>query len=121
MKKILLVEDEENLVDIVATVLEGEGFEVRKSPSAEDALKVVPEFLPDLIVSDLKMGELDGLGFMEQIRSEDRLKTIPFIFLTSLDDPVSQAKAKSLGAMAYMTKPFDIDNLVQVIKQTLGA
>ncbi|MBF8247328.1 MAG: response regulator containing a CheY-like receiver domain and an HTH DNA-binding domain, partial [Bacteroidetes bacterium] len=94
MKHILLVEDEEKLIDIVALVLQDEGYDVQKSLTAEDALLVAPNFHPDLIISDMKMGEMDGFALFEKVRSDDRIGKVPFIFLTALDDSSSRQKAQ---------------------------
>ncbi|HWP81459.1 MAG TPA: response regulator [Bacteroidota bacterium] len=120
MKNILLVEDEENLVQIVGSVLEEEGYHVQRSTSAEEALKLLPNYRPDLIISDLKMGEMDGFEMIEQIRKETPTKQIPFIYVTSFDDADSARKAKNLGATAYITKPFDLDELLRVIRSALN-
>jgi two-component system alkaline phosphatase synthesis response regulator PhoP len=120
MKNILLVEDEENLVQIVGSVLEEEGYNVRRSMSAEEALRLLPSYRPDLIISDLKMGEMDGFEMMEQIRKQRETKQIPFIYVTSFDDEDSARKAKNLGATAYITKPFDLDELLRLIRSTLN-
>jgi len=119
MKHILLVEDEEKLIDIVALVLQDEGYDVQKSLTAEDALLVAPNFHPDLIISDMKMGEMDGFALFEKVRSDDRIGKVPFIFLTALDDSSSRQKAQSLGATAYVTKPFDVMELISLVKSAL--
>jgi DNA-binding response OmpR family regulator len=119
MKQILLVEDEEMLVNVLASVLQDEGFTVRKSTSAEDALEQLPEFRPDLIISDIKLEAIDGFTMLESIRSTKRDAEIPFICLTALDDTISQKRAQALGAAGYMTKPFDVDDLVKLVKQIL--
>jgi len=119
MKHILLVEDEEQLVEIVATVLESEGYEVRKSYTAEEALRQFPQYHPDLIISDMKMGKMDGFTLFEKVRSERDSGKVPFIFLTALDDSSTRQKAQALGATAYITKPFDVDELVRVVKTVL--
>ncbi|MBI4417234.1 MAG: response regulator [Ignavibacteriales bacterium] len=119
MKHILLVEDEEMLVDVLATVLQEEGFVVRKSTSAEEALKVLPGFRPDLIISDIRLPAMDGFSMLENIRSDKKNPPVPFICLTALDDSVSEQRAKTLGATAYVTKPFDIDDLVKLVKRIL--
>lgn len=121
MKNILLVEDEENLVNIMAAVLEEEGYNVRKSTSAEEALGILPGYAPDLIISDIKMSGIDGFSMLERIRHQKATKDIPFICLTALDDSSNQARARTLGAAAYMTKPFDVDDLVRLVKQFLIA
>ena len=119
MKNILLVEDEENLVNIVAMVLEEEGYKVRKSTSAEEALKMFPGFAPDLIISDVKMSGMDGFTMLEKVRGFQPTMTVPFICLTALDDASNQQKARKLGASAYVTKPFDVEDLVKLVKQVL--
>jgi CheY-like chemotaxis protein len=119
MKHILLVEDEEKLIDIVALVLQDEGYDVQKSLTAEEALQVAPNFHPDLIISDMKMGEMDGFTLFEKVRSDDRIGKVPFIFLTAMDDSSTKQKAQSLGATAYVTKPFDVMELISLVKTTL--
>lgn len=119
MKNILLVEDEEMLVNVLATVLEDEGYTVHRSPTAEDALSSLVAFKPDLIISDIKLPVKDGFTMFREIRSEREFPVVPFICLTALDDPQSQKKAEALGAAAYMTKPFDVDDFVKVVRQVL--
>ena len=93
MKHILLVEDEEQLIDIVATVLEEEGYNVKKTLTAEEALEQVPEYKPDLIISDMKMGAMDGFTLFQKVRNETKVGNVPFIFLTALDDSRSRDQA----------------------------
>jgi CheY-like chemotaxis protein len=119
MKKIMLVDDEEQLVSIMASVLQDEGFTVTKSLSAEEALGSFSSFLPDLVISDVRMEKMDGFMMCERIKSIDNSRTIPFIFLTGLDDRLGQERAKSLGAMAYVNKPFDVEDFVGLVKKVL--
>lgn len=119
MKNILLVEDEEMLVNVLATLLEDEGYKVRKSTSAEEALDSIGAFKPDLIISDVKLPEKDGFTMLKQLKGDTSVSSIPFICLTALDDNQSAQRAKTLGAAAYMTKPFDVDDLVKVIRQVI--
>ncbi|MEK6754574.1 MAG: response regulator [Bacteroidota bacterium] len=121
MKNILLIEDEENLINIMASVLEDEGFAVKKFLSAEEALDVCSACSPDLIISDVRMKEMDGFTMFEKMKTLQNLRSIPFIFLTALDDRVSQQRALKLGATAYITKPFDVDELLGVVKKVLPA
>jgi len=119
MKNILLVEDEEMLVNVLATVLEDEGYKVCKSMSAEEALSTVSEFKPDLIISDVKLPQKDGFTMLRELKNDTTVSAVPFICLTALDDTQTQQKAKTLGAAAYMTKPFDVDDLVKLVRQVL--
>lgn len=121
MKNILLVEDDTNLIEIVASVLQEQGYAVHQALSAEDALRYCESTTPDLIISDVKMGEMDGFTFFEEIHGMARLKNIPFLFITALDDPIGVAKAKELGATGYITKPFDLDAVIQTIQSIIPA
>jgi DNA-binding response OmpR family regulator len=116
MKNVLLVEDEEELVDIVGSVLAEEGYNVKKSVTAEAALQLCESYQPDLIICDVKMGEMDGFAMLEKLKMSERLKNIPFIFLTAFDETEARKKGVKLGADAYVTKPFDIDDLLRTVR-----
>ena len=117
--KLLLVEDEEELVRIVQTYFRDEGYEVRIALNGEEALKVVQVFIPDVIVSDVRMGRMDGFEFYEALRRLPQFKKTPFVFLTIMDDRASVERATQLGAAAYMTKPFDVEELHEKIKELM--
>jgi len=119
-QKLLLVEDEEELVRIMETFFQDEGYEVRIAMNAEEALVVLEKFLPDIIVSDVRMGEMDGFQFLQALRALPAIKEIPFIFLTMMDDRQSVERAASMGANGYLTKPFDVEDLHEKIKQVLA-
>jgi CheY-like chemotaxis protein len=115
MRDILIVEDEEDLINILGTVLKDEGYGVTKASSAEEALLLCQSTRPDLILSDIKMAKMDGFDLLENLKQSDGLKKIPFVFLTSFDDSQSRKKGLKLGAVAYITKPFDIDDLLALV------
>jgi len=117
MRKIMLVDDEEQLVSIMASVLQDEGFAVKQMLSAEEALREYASYSPDLVISDVKMDSMDGFAMFERVKSLQREKSVPFIFLTGLDDRLGQQRANSLGASAYVSKPFDVDELVGMVKK----
>jgi DNA-binding response OmpR family regulator len=116
MKRILLVEDEPDLINILDVVLSEEGYQVTQMHSAEEAMQYCPDSTPDLIISDTKMGTMDGLTMLEQMRKVSNLKNIPFVFISATSDVASINKAKELGAVAYFAKPFDIDEVVSTVK-----
>ncbi len=118
--KLLLVEDEEELIKIVETYFRDEGFDVRVALSAENALSLLSSFTPDIIVSDVKMGRMDGFQFLEVIRKMPLVKNVPLIFLTIMDDRTSVERAAKLGASGYLTKPFDVEELHEKIREVLG-
>lgn len=119
-QKLLLVEDEEELVRIVQTFFRDEGYDVRIAMNAEEALVVLEKFVPDVIVSDVRMGPMDGFQFLHTLRSMPSRKNIPFIFLTIMDDRQSVQQAASMGADGYLTKPFDVEDLHERVKQVLA-
>ena len=119
MKKIMLVDDEEQLVAIMASVLQDEGFSVTKSLSAEEALEAFTSISPDLVITDVRMQQMDGFTMCEKVRSAQRDREIPFIFMTGLDDRRGQERAVQLRASAYVNKPFDVDDLIGLVKKVL--
>jgi len=118
-RKLLLVEDEEELVRIVQTYFRDEGYEVRIALNGEEGLKVVRDFNPDVIVSDVKMGQMDGFEFYEALKKLPAFGKTPFIFLTIMDDRASVERAEALGASGYMTKPFDVEELHEKIRELM--
>ncbi len=119
-RKLLLVDDEEDLVRIVHTYFTDEGYEVRTADSGENGLSVLEEFAPDVIISDVQMEGIDGFEFMERCQKVPALANIPFVFLTIVDEKSSVEHAMSLGASAYVTKPFDVEELDYRIRQILS-
>ena len=119
MKRILLVEDESDLLDILDLVLSDAGYEVVQKQSAEDALRFCEDQTPDMIVSDIKMGAMDGFTMFEQIKTNPKLQRLPFIFITATADSSWMSKAKKLGATAYFTKPFDVDEVLRAIQTSV--
>jgi CheY-like chemotaxis protein len=119
MKRILLVEDESDLLGILDVVLSDAGYEVVQKQSAEDALRFCEDQVPDMIVSDIKMGAMDGFTMFEQMKTIPRLQRLPFIFISATADSSWMTKAKKLGATAYFTKPFDVDEVLQTIQMSI--
>ena len=119
-QKLLLVEDEEELVRIVETYFQDEGFEVRIALNGIEGLKAVRDFKPDVIVSDVKMGQMDGFEFFEALKKLPEFGKTPFIFLTIMDDKSSVERATRLGASGYMTKPFDVEELHEKIQEVMS-
>ena len=115
MREILIVEDEEDLINILGIVLMDEGYMVMKASSAEEALLLCRTRPPDLIISDVRMGDMDGFALLERIKATESLKNIPFIFLTSVDETRERNRGLGLGANAYITKPFDVDPLLEIV------
>jgi len=118
MKKILLVDDEVDILEFLKYNLEQEGFEVIVSPNSKDALKKISQN-PDLIVLDIMMPEMDGYELYQQIKKEKHLQDIPIIFLTAKSGETDEIKGLDLGASDYIQKPISPKKLVARIKSNL--
>ncbi len=116
MRKIYLVDDDENILTSVSIFLENEGYEVRCFHDGVSALEVLQNDPPDLAVFDIKMPRMDGLELLRRLRQTSNL---PVIFLTSKDDELDQLIGLSVGADDYITKPFSQRLLAERIKAIL--
>ena len=119
MPKILIIDDEAPLRDEVADWLEFEGYEVLTAENGRVGLEKATCDMPDLIVCDIAMPELDGHGVLLEVRSAPSLSHIPFIFLTASADYEAIRRGMNLGADDYMTKPFKRTDLLDAIQSRL--
>lgn len=118
-KRLLIVDDDPNLLRAVAACLRGEGYEVDTARSGDEALIHIAQRLPDLIVSDIRMPRMDGYALARQLRSNPRTDLIPVIFLTAKDESSDRIAGIRSGVDAYLTKPFEPDELIAVIGNIL--
>jgi CheY-like chemotaxis protein len=116
---ILFVEDEEVLREVMRDTFEEEGFNVLIAADGVEALEVMEKRRPDLIVADIMMPRMDGYAFYEAVRSRPGWVTVPFIFLTAKAEPDDVLRGKGLGAEDYVTKPFDVEELLLTIRARL--
>jgi DNA-binding NarL/FixJ family response regulator len=114
-KRLLLVDDEPNLLRAVAACLCAEGYEVITARSARDAIAHLAETVPDLIITDIRMPGMDGHALVNRIRSSPRTALIPVIFLTAKDQRADRLEGFRTGVDAYITKPFEPDELLVVM------
>jgi DNA-binding NarL/FixJ family response regulator len=114
-KRILVVDDEAKLLRAVAVDLRGEGYDVATARSGAEALALVAQSLPDLIVSDIRMPGMDGYQLARRLRENQRTAIIPIIFLTAKDTSAERIEGFRAGVDAYITKPFEPDELLVVI------
>ncbi|MFA5892218.1 MAG: response regulator transcription factor [Actinomycetota bacterium] len=115
--RILVVDDEPNITDLVATALRYEGFEVETAESGRKALKATSSFRPHLIVLDIMLPDLDGFEVQRRLAT-DGTKT-PVVFLTARDATEEKVHGLTMGADDYVTKPFSIEELVARVKAVL--
>ena len=119
-KKILIVDDEPDLVETVRFPLEEEGYLVLVSYNGEDALHKARKENPDLIVLDIMLPKLDGYKVCRLLKFDERYKHIPILMLTARTQAKDKNLGRETGADEYITKPFDIDELVEKIKTYLN-
>jgi adenylate cyclase len=103
---ILVVDDTPHNVRLLSTILTGQGYQVRKALNGQRALATVQEFPPHLILLDVMMPEMNGYEVCEHLKSSPTTSSIPVIFLSALDDASDKVKAFDVGAVDYITKPF---------------
>ena len=118
MKKILLVDDEVDILEFLKYNLEQEKFEVLVSSNGKDALKNI-EQNPDLIVLDIMMPEMDGFELYQKIKNEKKYHHIPIIFLTAKSGETDEIRGLDLGASDYIQKPVSPKKLIARIKSNL--
>ena len=118
-KKILVVDDEVDLVETVRFPLEMKGFDVLVSYDGEDALSQARKEKPDLIILDLMLPKLDGYKVCRLLKFDERYKHIPILMLTAKTQEKDKILGKETGADEYITKPFEMDDLMEKVKKYL--
>lgn len=116
---LFLIDDEDVWLETMQTVLDGESYNVVTADSGTAALNKLSKIKPDLILSDVRMPVMNGFELFDKIKNDPTLNTIPFVFMSSLDDYDARRVAKSLGATDYVTKPFDTEDIKRVVLDLL--
>jgi two-component system alkaline phosphatase synthesis response regulator PhoP len=119
-KKILVVDDEVDLVETVRFPLEMEGYHVLVSYNGEDALNQARKENPDLILLDLMLPKLDGYKVCRLLKFDERYKHIPILMLTAKTQEKDKVLGLETGADEYITKPFEMDYLMEKVKAYLN-
>lgn len=116
MTTILVIEDDPDIRDIISEILEAIDFQVFQADNGAIGVQLAQAHLPDLILCDISMAELDGFGVLSALRQSPSTATIPFIFLTARVDRADIRQGMQLGADDYITKPFSRNELLSAIK-----
>lgn len=119
--RLLIVEDEPQQRETLAMLFEGEGYSVRATDSAENAIGIMAAAMPHLVVTDVKLVGMDGISFFESVRKNDGGKRIPFIFMTAYNDAAAIERVKGMGGVDYITKPFNLEELIALVRTRSGA
>lgn len=118
-KRLLVVDDDPGLLLAVSDTLRAEGYDVATARRGADALVRVAEGLPDLIISDIRMPGMDGYQLVRTLRSNARSRLVPIVFLTAKDETTDRIHGFRSGVDAYVTKPFEPEELVAIVSAIL--
>jgi cyclic di-GMP phosphodiesterase len=119
--RILVVDDDELICDLVSETLNFEGYEVETAYSGEQALRTIEESRPDLILLDIMMSGIDGFEVCRRVLDNEATRQIPIIFLTAKGQFEDELRGYEEGAFDYITKPFHPLSLAPTIRETLEA
>lgn len=119
-KRILIADDEPNIVISLEFVMRQNGFETRTAANGDEALKAVEEFDPDLLLLDVMMPVRNGYEICQTLRDNPALKKVKIVMLTAKGRELEVAKGLAMGADAYITKPFATQELLDTVKRLLG-
>jgi DNA-binding NarL/FixJ family response regulator len=119
-KRLLVVDDDPGLLLAVSDTLRAEGYDVATARRGADALVRVAETLPDLIISDIRMPVMDGYELARKLRSSARTRLVPIVFLTAKDETADRIEGFRTGVDAYITKPFDSEELTAIVAGILN-
>lgn len=120
MKKVLLIEDDRALRENTEELLELSGYSVITAANGKLGIQAAKEYLPDIIVCDIMMPELDGYSVLEDLSSNEGTKHIPFIFLSAKTEHKEIRKGMDMGADDYLTKPFEEEDLISALESRLA-
>jgi DNA-binding NarL/FixJ family response regulator len=118
--QLVLVDDEPGLREAVQAYLEDSGFTVHTATNGKDGWEVVQRVMPDVVISDVMMPQVDGYAFLNTLRSDDRFQALPVIFLTARGMTTDRIQGYEAGCDAYLPKPFDPDELVAIVKSLIN-
>ena len=121
MKKILIVDDEADIIEILQFMLETSGYECVTAMDGEEGLKLAREINPDLIILDVMMPKINGYKICRLLKFDNKYKDIPIFMLTARSQDEDKLIGEETGADEYITKPFNVDEVVSTVKEYIGS
>ena len=117
-KTILTVDDSRTMREMLKATLLGAGFEVVQAEDGVHGLEVLEASdMPDVILTDINMPRMDGFGFIEGVRRDQRYRSVPILVLTTEGEPEKKDRARRAGATGWIVKPFDPEKLISAIRR----
>ena len=120
MKKILIVDDEQDIVESLKFVLEASGYNCYTAFNGEDGLRLAKELVPDLIILDVMMPKINGYKISRLLKFDNEYKNIPILMITARSQEDDKLIGEETGADEYITKPFDLDDVLKFVDKYLG-
>lgn len=120
MKRILIADDDPGMLKILAHILSCEGYDVITESDGKGALETARRIRPDLVIVDMMMPSMSGIEVLRRLYRECEPSAIPGILLTARDPGELEAEVNSLGGVKFVSKPFDLDELVRAVKEALA-
>lgn len=117
--KILIVEDENCLLKLECILLSSKGYDVKGVTGGEEALEIIRDYDPDLVLLDVIMPGMDGFEVCRRIKSDQKTRHIPVVMLTAKKKPQDIQKGLDVGAVSYITKPFKSSTVIETIQKCL--
>ena len=119
MKKILIVDDEQDIVESLKFVLEASHFTCYCAYNGEDGLRLAKEIIPDLIILDVMMPKINGYKISRLLKYDAKYKNIPILMVTARSQEEDKLIGEETGADEYITKPFELDEVVKKVEEYL--
>ncbi len=120
MKTILIVEDDKLNMKLFSVLLESQGFKVLQSPDGSDAIDLVKQHRPDLIIMDIQLPKVSGTHYIKLLKQDDELKHIPILVATAYAMKGDKQHILNSGCDAYISKPIDTANFLDVVNQWIN-
>jgi DNA-binding response OmpR family regulator len=121
MKKILIVDDEQDIVESLKFVLEGCNYSCYCAYNGEDGLKLAREIVPDLIILDVMMPRINGYKISRLLKFDKKYQNIPILMITARSQEEDKLIGEETGADEYITKPFDLDEVLSIVNKYLAS
>jgi len=118
-KTVLFIDDEIKWLKTVKMTLEGEPVKIITADSPESALEKLHQSAPDLILSDVRMPMMNGFDLFMKVKDDPKLKNVPYVFMSSIDDFDAMRTAKDIGADGYIEKPFDTEKIRTIVNDLI--
>jgi CheY-like chemotaxis protein len=118
-KHILVIDDEPTWLKITSHILRSRGYDVFTAGSGSEAIKALTTYKPDLILSDVRMPDMNGFDLVDNLKRIPAISSTPIIFFSAIDDYDARKVARNLGAVDYLVKPFNEDEVSSVLSQHL--